>query len=169
MPSIGQNLQPFTGNGEVSKWVRRKIPNKQTNCSNDTIYSDRFESFHNHENTLFFLSCLWCFASTHKQVPIVCTKGIKCWYEDFNGFPYLWVFARNVYVWKTSDLVPSGARFKVLEFSSLLMLLTKTLFKQETLYHKVHLFKKVITQLINNADGRLNLRSKCRTFGSALL
>ena len=36
VPSIGQILQPFTGNGDVSKCVKnslvgRKIPNKQTN------------------------------------------------------------------------------------------------------------------------------------------
>ena len=36
VPSIGQNLQAFTGNGDVSKWVKisrvgqKKQPNKQT-------------------------------------------------------------------------------------------------------------------------------------------
>ena len=44
--SIGQNLQPFTSNGDVSIWVKnsrvkRKTPNKQTCCwLNCTICSE---------------------------------------------------------------------------------------------------------------------------------
>ena len=35
VPGYGQNLQPFTGNGDVSIWPQ-KTPNKQTNKQTDT-------------------------------------------------------------------------------------------------------------------------------------
>ena len=41
--AISENLQPFTGNGDVSKWVKifrvgRKTPNKQTNKKINKYY-----------------------------------------------------------------------------------------------------------------------------------
>ena len=45
MPSIGQNLQPFTGNGDVSKWVNVTKNSKQTinqGCFMPSLLADRF-------------------------------------------------------------------------------------------------------------------------------
>ena len=74
MPSIGQNLQPFTGNGDVFIWVKnsrvwRKTTNKQPNiaiipplCGLDEILQIRgktlFNQLKNHSDCYCFPMCL---------------------------------------------------------------------------------------------------------------
>ena len=53
VPSIGYHLQPFTGNGDVSKWenfrVGRKTPNKQTDWCKVVVifFHPHFQHFKN--------------------------------------------------------------------------------------------------------------------------
>ena len=79
VPSIGQNLQPFSGNGDVFKWVKysrdgQKTPNKQTNKQTYKIWSNPgVEKNIFIEKKYNFTTCLYDHALAQEPYP----KGHK--------------------------------------------------------------------------------------------
>ena len=102
VPSIGQNLQPFTGNGDVSIWVKNSRMGRSTPHNKIKISNSQNLSIVWLNNFMHFMTYAYLIWGFYFEFPKVSWNPYETFYSDVVKLSNFWmfVFLFNLIYWK---------------------------------------------------------------------